>query len=284
MRMQAFPRIDIDDKADEKSGPLATEPLPAVAVDRRADDPLAALKKFLQSPELRVLIAAESPGRRETMANYFAEYGLKPEPCASFEDFTAEAVPLHARRFAPGARLHRAWREMGGRHRGRALRRRGAPARSHRGEAQLGRGHAARPFRAQDRRAGGARAARHRPLPGPHHPERRRRQHGVPAARVRRRRQALRAGVAARRDRPLQRRATRGSAAAQAGQRPVGQGQGARRARRCATPPPNYCRCTRSAPHAWATRSRFEQHDLRSVRRRLRLRGNRRTRRRRSRR
>ena len=88
VRMQAFPRIDIDDKADEKSGPLAAEPLPAVAVDRRADDPLAALKKFLQSPELRVLIAAESPGRRETMANYFAEYGLKPEPCASFEDFT----------------------------------------------------------------------------------------------------------------------------------------------------------------------------------------------------
>jgi transcription-repair coupling factor (superfamily II helicase) len=90
VRMQAFPRIDIDDKADEKSGPLATEPLPAVAVDRRADDPLAALKKFLQTSELRVLIAAESPGRRETMANYFAEYGLKPEPCASFEDFTQQ--------------------------------------------------------------------------------------------------------------------------------------------------------------------------------------------------
>ena len=92
VRMQAFARVDIDDKADETSGPLGTEPLPAVAVDRRADDPLAALKKFLQSSALRVLIAAESPGRRETMANYFAEYGLKPEPCASFEEFTRKTA------------------------------------------------------------------------------------------------------------------------------------------------------------------------------------------------
>jgi transcription-repair coupling factor (superfamily II helicase) len=85
--LQAFPRIDILQKSAEAAEPLATTPLPPVAVDRRADDPLAALKKFLGSSDLRVLIAAESPGRRETMANYFAEYGLKPGACSSFEDF-----------------------------------------------------------------------------------------------------------------------------------------------------------------------------------------------------
>ncbi|HEX2334227.1 MAG TPA: transcription-repair coupling factor, partial [Burkholderiales bacterium] len=87
VRAQAFPRIDILDKPDEDSGPLAAFGLPPLAVDRRAQDPLAALKRFLESSKLRVLIAAESPGRRETMASYFAEYGLKPDTCASFEDF-----------------------------------------------------------------------------------------------------------------------------------------------------------------------------------------------------
>jgi transcription-repair coupling factor (superfamily II helicase) len=106
VRAQAFPRIDILDKPDEDSGPLAAFGLPALAVDRRAQDPLAALKRFLESSKLRVLIAAESPGRRETMASYFAEYGLKPDPCASFEDFVTKpskcmlAVAPLARGFA----------------------------------------------------------------------------------------------------------------------------------------------------------------------------------------
>ncbi|HEX5611070.1 MAG TPA: transcription-repair coupling factor, partial [Burkholderiales bacterium] len=65
----------------------ASEPLPPLAVDRRANDPLAALRAFLANANLRVLVAAESPGRRETMSNYFAEYGLHPVPCASFEAF-----------------------------------------------------------------------------------------------------------------------------------------------------------------------------------------------------
>jgi transcription-repair coupling factor (superfamily II helicase) len=93
VRAQAFPRIDLVDKPDEESGPLAALPLPALAVDRRAQDPLAALKRFLGSG-LRVLVAAESPGRRETMASYFAEYGLKLPPCASFEEFHRSGLPF----------------------------------------------------------------------------------------------------------------------------------------------------------------------------------------------
>jgi transcription-repair coupling factor (superfamily II helicase) len=66
---------------------LASEALPALAVDRRAQDPLAAFKGFLGSCGLRVLVAAESPGRRETMLSYFAEYGLAPAPNAGFEQW-----------------------------------------------------------------------------------------------------------------------------------------------------------------------------------------------------
>jgi transcription-repair coupling factor (superfamily II helicase) len=67
---------------------LAAEPLPPLAVDRRAQDPLGAFKRFLESCGLRVLVAAESPGRRETMLAYFAEYGLKPEPVEDFASWS----------------------------------------------------------------------------------------------------------------------------------------------------------------------------------------------------
>ena len=66
---------------------LASEALPALAVDRRAQDPLAAFKQFLAACGLRVLVTAESAGRRETMLTYFAGYGLQPAPCANFEQW-----------------------------------------------------------------------------------------------------------------------------------------------------------------------------------------------------
>jgi transcription-repair coupling factor (superfamily II helicase) len=90
LRAQPFARIDLVDKPDEDSGALSALPLPPLAVDRRAQDPLAGLKRFLDTPELRVLICAESPGRRETMASYFAEYALKLDGCTSFEEFLAK--------------------------------------------------------------------------------------------------------------------------------------------------------------------------------------------------
>ena len=91
VRAKDFPRVDLSQSEDEeKNQLLVTQALPPVAVDRRAQDPLAALKRFLDASGLRVLVAAESPGRRETMLTYFAEYGLKPLPGGSFEEFLKE--------------------------------------------------------------------------------------------------------------------------------------------------------------------------------------------------
>ncbi|HYL91153.1 MAG TPA: transcription-repair coupling factor, partial [Burkholderiales bacterium] len=86
------PRIDILEADEPGEGALATAPLPPLAVDRRAQDPLAGLKQFLDAAKLRVLVTAESPGRRETMATYFAEYGLKPAPAVNLEGFQANAA------------------------------------------------------------------------------------------------------------------------------------------------------------------------------------------------
>ncbi|MDP2826877.1 MAG: transcription-repair coupling factor [Sulfuritalea sp.] len=70
------------------AGDAAT--LPPLAVNRKADDPLAALRGFLGLHPDRVLLLAESPGRRQTLADYLAEYGLLPAPCADFAGFLAD--------------------------------------------------------------------------------------------------------------------------------------------------------------------------------------------------
>jgi len=63
--------------------------LPNVAVDRRAEDPLGALKNHLASYQGRVLLLAETAGRRETLAAMFAEHDLKPAASADLAGFLA---------------------------------------------------------------------------------------------------------------------------------------------------------------------------------------------------
>ena len=94
----------------EGKGPTA--PLPTVQVDRRAPDPLALLKRYLAATDARVAIVAESPGRRETMQQYFAEYGVRPALVDSFADILAApdrllltAAPLMTGFEWPGGKL-----------------------------------------------------------------------------------------------------------------------------------------------------------------------------------
>ncbi|MBU0592398.1 MAG: transcription-repair coupling factor [Gammaproteobacteria bacterium] len=84
--IKLFGRIEISSEAGDK--PI-TQPVPPVQVERRAEDPLEKLKTFIEHFDGRVLILAESMGRRETMAQYLAEYGLKPAICENFSDFEA---------------------------------------------------------------------------------------------------------------------------------------------------------------------------------------------------
>ncbi|MEC5396633.1 transcription-repair coupling factor [Uliginosibacterium sp. H1] len=63
--------------------------LPELAVERKANDPLYKFKAFLSGFDGRVLVLAESPGRQQTIAEYFAEYGLKPETSADLSGFMA---------------------------------------------------------------------------------------------------------------------------------------------------------------------------------------------------
>jgi transcription-repair coupling factor (superfamily II helicase) len=66
--------------------------LPNVAVDRKADDPLSALRGFFDNFSGRTLLLAESAGRRETLNEYLAEHDLSAAICPDFTAFmTGEA-------------------------------------------------------------------------------------------------------------------------------------------------------------------------------------------------
>ncbi|MBI4195344.1 MAG: transcription-repair coupling factor [Betaproteobacteria bacterium] len=93
-------------------GASASAALPAVAIERRADNPLRRLQAFLDGFAGRVLILAESMGRRETMLEFFSEYGLRPPACGGFAEFGAAAGrvmlgvgPLHDGFTVPDARV-----------------------------------------------------------------------------------------------------------------------------------------------------------------------------------
>ncbi|MFA7280460.1 MAG: transcription-repair coupling factor [Sterolibacterium sp.] len=84
-----FPRLQLSAASVvDNSSDLAVA-VPAVAVDRRADDPLAAIKAFLSGFPGRTLLLAESAGRRETIREYLAEYGLLVASCNDFASFLA---------------------------------------------------------------------------------------------------------------------------------------------------------------------------------------------------
>ncbi len=72
---------------EAKSTACATAPLPDIAVNRRADIPTQAFAKFVENFDGRVLLLADSLGRREIVSGYLNEYGLAPVVCESYAQF-----------------------------------------------------------------------------------------------------------------------------------------------------------------------------------------------------
>ncbi len=91
--IKQFVRVEII-AAPAAGDDIDTDELPAVAVDRRAENPIDKLQKFISNYDGRVLLAAEALGRRETMQGYFTEHGVKPAPVATFAEFLAATAPV----------------------------------------------------------------------------------------------------------------------------------------------------------------------------------------------
>jgi len=86
--------------ADEAGDGTAAAPVfrssaaPAVRLDRRAADPAADLRAFLASFPGRVLVAADSAGRRELIAEELNREGLQPRAVAGWQAFRDSDTPL----------------------------------------------------------------------------------------------------------------------------------------------------------------------------------------------
>src|SRR5579859_4619496 len=87
--LKAFARIELPapDAGLQPDAYGSSEALPPVAVDRRASNPLAQLASFCAGFAGRVLLVAESLGRRETMLGLLHEYQLRPVVCESWSAF-----------------------------------------------------------------------------------------------------------------------------------------------------------------------------------------------------
>src|SRR5262249_20640884 len=70
-------------------GEPSTHPPADVQAPRRPPHLLAPLQRFPGATPGRVLVCADSLGRRETMLEYFREYGLVPPVCDGFAAFLA---------------------------------------------------------------------------------------------------------------------------------------------------------------------------------------------------
>ena len=88
IRMRDFARLDIvAGESGTTLTPCPTAPLPDIAVNRRAETPVQTFQNFLQDYDGRVLLLADSLGRREIISGYLHEYGLAPVPCENYAAF-----------------------------------------------------------------------------------------------------------------------------------------------------------------------------------------------------
>ncbi|MFO1327514.1 MAG: transcription-repair coupling factor [Rubrivivax sp.] len=91
------------------SEPLAwARPLPDISIDRGAVEPLAALERHLGATPHRVLLVAESEGRRESVLDLLRDHGIQVPAVASLDEFRGsdEKVAIVAAPLAAGFHWH----------------------------------------------------------------------------------------------------------------------------------------------------------------------------------
>ncbi|WP_206861137.1 transcription-repair coupling factor [Lysobacter changpingensis] len=103
-RLNAGARVEVCGEGHaqrERASALGDQPAPALPVAARDHAPADALKSFLSSYPGRVLIAADSPGRREALLEILQSGALKPDVVADFAAFQREDGAKFAIAVAP---------------------------------------------------------------------------------------------------------------------------------------------------------------------------------------
>ena len=95
-------RVEVVDAGHEHAVAAGTQPAPELPLNRKGEEPGTSLRHFLSSYRGRVLITADSAGRREALIETLAAAGLKPQNVESWQAFLQPKPPLGAASAATG--------------------------------------------------------------------------------------------------------------------------------------------------------------------------------------
>ncbi|MBB5358028.1 transcription-repair coupling factor (superfamily II helicase) [Rhodanobacter sp. ANJX3] len=84
-------RVEVVAADHEHAVNTGTQPAPDVPLNRKGEEPGTSLQHFMQSYKGRVLIAADSAGRREALIETLATAGMKPSNTDSWSSFLNDA-------------------------------------------------------------------------------------------------------------------------------------------------------------------------------------------------
>jgi transcription-repair coupling factor (superfamily II helicase) len=93
-RLKTWPRVIASQAAVEGGERFPASPLPELAIEAKAANPLAALANYLDQFPGRVLFTAESAGRREVLLELLERLKLRPHTVDSWPDFIASKERL----------------------------------------------------------------------------------------------------------------------------------------------------------------------------------------------
>ncbi len=108
--LNTYPRTTLHHAAlDEAAGNtnFPVQPQPTVTINSRAEQPMAALERFLIHTKQRVLFCAESAGRREQLLEMLSRIGVEPETVADWSAFlvSTSSITITVSRLEQGCSL-----------------------------------------------------------------------------------------------------------------------------------------------------------------------------------
>jgi transcription-repair coupling factor (superfamily II helicase) len=87
-------RVEVVDSSHEHAVSAGTQPAPEFPLNRKGEEPGTSLRHFIESYPGRVLIAADSAGRREALLEQLATVGLKPQNIDGWQAFLGDTNRL----------------------------------------------------------------------------------------------------------------------------------------------------------------------------------------------
>jgi transcription-repair coupling factor (superfamily II helicase) len=86
-------RVEVVDSGHEHAVTVGTQPAPELPLNRKGEEPGTSLRHFIEHYPGRVLIAADSAGRREALLEQLATVGLRPQNVEGWPAFLADVHP-----------------------------------------------------------------------------------------------------------------------------------------------------------------------------------------------